>query len=143
MSILSRVLAGLVRRRIWSRRPQILVTEVIRSFGCGFWGRRAVTRSWSIDEVFTKPACARYHAGSWGPWGPVSLRGTGPEGSSGGLSGDEPRGGCDGVLSAPDTRVLALMVLPAITFVEEYRRKRRKVRCLACDWRLTFRRVGL
>ena len=39
--------------------------------------------------------------------------------------------------------VLALMVLPTITFVEEYRRKRRMVRCLACDWRLTSRRVGL
>ena len=38
--------------------------------------------------------------------------------------------------------VLALMVLPAITFVEEHRRRRRKVRCLACNWRLTSRRVG-
>jgi hypothetical protein len=38
--------------------------------------------------------------------------------------------------------VLALMVLPTITFVEEYRRRRRKVRCLAWDWRLTSRRVG-
>ena len=39
--------------------------------------------------------------------------------------------------------VLALMVLPAITFVEECRRRRKKVRCLAWDWRLTSRRVGL
>ena len=38
--------------------------------------------------------------------------------------------------------VLALMVLPAITFIEEHRRRRRKVRCLAWDWRLTSRQVG-
>jgi hypothetical protein len=38
--------------------------------------------------------------------------------------------------------VLALMVLPAITFVEEHRRRRRQVRCLAWDWRLTSRLVG-
>ena len=38
--------------------------------------------------------------------------------------------------------VLALMVLPVITFVEEHRRRRRKVRCLAWDWRLTSWRAG-
>jgi hypothetical protein len=38
--------------------------------------------------------------------------------------------------------VLALMVLPAIMFIEEHRRRRRKVRCLACNWRLTSQRVG-
>jgi hypothetical protein len=38
--------------------------------------------------------------------------------------------------------VLALMVLPAITFVEEHRRRRRKVRCLAWDWWLTSRQIG-
>jgi hypothetical protein len=38
--------------------------------------------------------------------------------------------------------MLALIVLPAITFVEEHRRRRRHVRCLAWDWGLTFRRVG-